>query len=105
MDAVNPGFIGTVSTLAHMARFVIVDMTLAKIVCEELPHIARNLAVPIKPLLSHGSRREPVTVVNLRKHMKRVLDTFRYQSIEHLVEHLEAEVIQPAEAKAKELSG
>ena len=47
-------FTETVSTLAHMARFVIADMTEPRIVLEEVPHIVRNIAVPLVPLLLEG---------------------------------------------------
>ena len=95
-------FIETVSTLAHMARFVIADFTDPKIVLEEVPHIARNIAVPIQPLLEKGSGKEPVTLHNLRRNHKSLLETYWYSDSNHLIESLEKEVIASAEAKAKE---
>jgi len=96
-------FIETVSTLAHMAKFVIADMTDAKIVLQEVPHIVRNIAVPMKPLLLEGSGKEPVTLYDLRKNHKSLLDTYWYKNPRDLLASLKKEVIIPAEAKVKEL--
>lgn len=96
-------FIETVSTLAHMAKFIIADMTDAKIVLEEVPHIVRNIAVPVKPLLLEGSGKEPITLFNLRVDHISLLDTFYYKDLKHLLASLKREVISPAEAKVKEL--
>jgi len=96
-------FVETVGTLAHMARFIVADFTDAKIVLEEVPHIVRNLAVPIVPLL-HGQReREPVTLFNLRRNHRSLLSTYRYRSLRSLVDSLAARVIRPAERAAEEL--
>ena len=96
-------FIETVSTLAHMARFVLADFTAAKIVLEEVPHIVRNLAVPVQPLMK-GKGKEPVTLYNLRRNHLSLLATHRYRDTDDLIATLDAKVIAPAEAKARELS-
>lgn len=96
-------FIETVSTLAHLARFVIADFTDAKIVLEEVPHIVRNIAVPVKPLLLEGSGREPVTLINLRRNQRSLLETYFYKDSNDLLLSLREKVIIPAEEKVKEL--
>jgi uncharacterized protein YjbI with pentapeptide repeats len=95
-------FTETVSTLAHMARFVIADLTDAKIVLEEVTHIVPSLAVPLIPLLLEGEE-EPVTLLHLRRISRCVLPTCRYTDREELLASLEEKVIVPAQAKALEL--
>ena len=96
-------FTQTASTLAHMARFVIADVTDSKNVLEEVLHIVRNVAVPVKPLLLKGSGKEPVTLDNLRRNHQSLLDTHWYDDPDDLLASLGKKIIAPAEAKAKEL--
>lgn len=98
-------FIETVSTIAHMAKFVVADTTDARIVLEEIPHIVRNLAVPVQPIIEGDIADEPVTLFNLRRNHRSVLETFAYSSTEQLVRDLVPRVIQPAERLAAELRG
>jgi uncharacterized protein YjbI with pentapeptide repeats len=95
-------FIETVSTLAHMSRFVIADVTDPKIVLEEIPHIVRNLAIPVLPLLLGGSGEEPVTLTDLRRNHRSLLPTFIYANKNELLDSLE-NVIGPAEALVAEM--
>jgi hypothetical protein len=99
----SQSFIETVSTLAHIAKFVIADFTDSKIVLEEVPHIVRNIAVPVQPLFLDGSGREPITLYDLRINHRSVLDTYRYRNLDDLLEFFEEKVINPAEVKVKEL--
>ncbi len=85
-----------------MARFVIADVTGYKIVPEEIPHIVRNVAVPLKPILLKG-RREPITLRNLRKGHLSLMDTFQYEKSSDILKSLKKKIIIPAEAKAEEL--
>jgi hypothetical protein len=84
-----------------MARFVIADITEPRIVLEEVPHIVRNIAVPLVPLLLEGEE-EPVTLYNLRN-QRSLLPTCPYKDRDELLVYLEERVIAPALAKAKEL--
>jgi len=96
-------FVETVSTIAHLSKFVVADFTDAKIVLEEVPHIVRNIAVPVKPLLLESSGREPVTLINLRRNQRSLLDTYFYKDLADLIASLEEVVIKPSEALAKHL--
>ena len=92
----------TVSTLAHMARFVIADITDAKSIPQELMAIVPNLpSVPVQPLLL-ASQRE----YGMFDHIKRypwVLEPFLYEGQDQLLASLDSNVIGPAEARARKL--
>ena len=90
----------TIRTLAHMARFVIADITNAKSIPQELMAIVPNLpSVPVQPLLQ-ASEKE----YGMFEHFERfpwVLPIFRYNDIKGLVASLSKNIISPAEAKAE----
>jgi uncharacterized protein YjbI with pentapeptide repeats len=93
----------TISTLAHMARFIIADLTEAKSIPQELQAIVPNLpSVPVQPLLLASDYE-----YGMFEHFKRypwVLEVYRYDDPHEALTSLEAQVISPAEAKARELS-
>lgn len=99
----SKNFIETVSTLAHMARFVIADVTDPKIVLHEIPEIVKNVAVPLVPIMLEESGREPVTLGDLRVNHRSLTDTQLYKSESHLVDKLLNGIIELAESKYKEL--
>jgi hypothetical protein len=92
----------TISTLAHMSRFVIADITDAKSIPQELQAIVPNLpSVPVQPLLLATQ-----SEYGMFEHFKRypwVLKTHIYENQDALLSSLHARVIEPAEAKALEL--
>jgi uncharacterized protein YjbI with pentapeptide repeats len=94
----------TVSTLAHMARFVIADITDAKSIPQELMSIVPNLpSVPVQPLLL-ASQEE----YGMFEHIRRfpwVLEPYLYEDQDGLLDVLTEKVIDPAEKKAKEQTG
>ncbi|QNT69430.1 pentapeptide repeat-containing protein [Defluviicoccus vanus] len=94
----------TISTLAHMARFVIADITDAKSILQELQEIVpKNPSVPVQPLLI-AAQGEP-GMFDFFRQFKCLLETYRYDAPEHLITDLGERVIAPAEAKVRELRG
>lgn len=89
----------TVSTLAHMARFVIADITDARSIPQELMAIVPNLpSVPVQPILL-ASQQE----YGMFEHFRRypwVLEPFLYKDQEALLAALTDRVVAPAEAMA-----
>jgi uncharacterized protein YjbI with pentapeptide repeats len=94
----------TISTLAHMARFIIADITEPRSIPQELHAIIPHLpSVPVQPLILASEN-----AYSMFEHFKRyywVLETHTYESCEKLIGELKEKVIAPAEAKAKELCG
>ena len=94
----------TVSTLAHMARFVIADITDAKAIPQELMKIVPALpSVPVRPIML-ASDHEWGMFRDLVRYPW-VLEPFLYDDQKHLLDSLSDKVIDPAEAKAKEQTG
>ncbi len=89
----------TIGTLAHLARFVIADLTDAKSLPQELSTIIPALpSVPVQPILLDGS-----TEYAMFGHWMRfpwVLPVVKYPGIEVLLGMIEEKIIQPAEQQA-----
>jgi uncharacterized protein YjbI with pentapeptide repeats len=92
----------TISTLAHLARFVIADITDAKSVPQELMAIVPTLpSLAVQPLIL-ASQLE----YGMFEHFTRfpwVLPVYLYQDQTSLLASLNEHVITPAEQKAQEL--
>ena len=99
----NRDYTETVRTLAHLARFIIADITEPRSVPHELKDIVPDLAVPVRPLLLEGSTGEYAMFQDLRRKYHWVLSVYEYKDLNDLLASLGEEVIAPAQAKAKEL--
>jgi uncharacterized protein YjbI with pentapeptide repeats len=100
----NRNLTETVSTLAHMARFIIPDLTDPKSVPQELMHIVPQLpSVPVQPVLL-GTQRAWSMFVDLLD-WPWVLPPYYYRNKTELLRQLPTHVIGPAEAKAEEQIG
>jgi len=92
----------TISTLAHMARFVIADITDAKSIPQELHRIVPGLpSLPVQPIILSSQYEYAMFKDFLDYHW--VLLPYRYSNIEDLLDSLETKVIEPAISKADEI--
>lgn len=92
----------SISTLAHLSRFVIADITDARSVPQELQRIVPNLpSLPVAPLLQHGAD-EYGMFADYRDYPW-VLDVYRYRNVIDLRSAIGDAVIEPAVRKADEI--
>jgi len=91
----------TVSTLAHLSRFIIADLTDARSIPQELMQIVPALpSVPVQPLLLSSQH-----AYGMFEHFRRfpwVLEPFVYDNPETLLRSLVSHVIVPAEEKVRQ---
>ena len=86
----------TISTLAHMARFVIADLTDARSVLQELQAIVpTNPSVPVQPLIL-ATQEEP-GMFDFFRCYRWMLEPYRYPDSTRLLAALTDKVIAPAE--------
>jgi uncharacterized protein YjbI with pentapeptide repeats len=95
--------IETVSTLAHLARFVIADLTDARSVLQELQAIVPSQPrLPVQPILL-SSQQEP-GMFDFFKMYPWFLPTAVYANADELLASMLEKVIVPAETKGSELA-
>jgi hypothetical protein len=87
----------TISTLAHLARFVIADVTEPRSVPAELAVIVPHLSVPVQTLLLASER--PYALLDDLSKYPWFLPPFRYKDQEHLIASLGEKVVGAAEKK------
>jgi hypothetical protein len=97
---VSRDFTETVSTLAHLSRFVIADLTEPRSIPQELTGIIpRLLSVPVRPLLL-GSQSEWAMFSDFTRYPQ-VIAPLHYTSDRMLLDCLETDVIAPAEQRVQ----
>src|SRR5260370_144793 len=96
-------FTETVSTLAHLSRFIIADLTDPSGIPQELYAIAPTLTVPIQPLLE-TSRSEYGIFSDLSHTYHWILPIYPYTSLDNLLASLQKNIIYPSPQKAQDLT-
>jgi len=97
-------FTETVSTLAHLARFIIADLTEPNSIPHEVATIIPQCKVPVQPLLIQSASIREYSMFRDLTLYPWVLPIFRYQDTMSLLTSLKEHVIAPAEQKAQELA-
>ena len=93
----------TISTLAHLARFVIADITDAKSIPQELQRIVPDLpSLPVQPIILAGQYE--YAMFGDFCDYPWVLAPYRYQSSKELLTSLKDRVVGPAVSKAEEIA-
>jgi hypothetical protein len=94
-------FTETVVTLAHLARFIVADLTDPASIPKELEAIVPRLAVPLLPLLERGA--DLYAMFSDYWKYDWVLDVVEYRSAAGLRRSFRTRVIGPAERAAQDL--
>jgi uncharacterized protein YjbI with pentapeptide repeats len=92
-------FTETVRTLAHLAKFIIADLTDPRSIPQELQAIVPHLQIPVQPLI-HESQREYGMFQDLLKYPW-VLETVQYSNCGDLMNCFEEKIIKNVEAAVK----
>src|SRR6266571_1867271 len=95
-------FTETLRILAHLARFIIADLTDPNSIPQELQAIIPDLEVPVQPLLLEA-KREYAMFVDFRKYPW-VLPVSFYTDLPSLLASLNRNIIDAAEKKVAELA-
>jgi uncharacterized protein YjbI with pentapeptide repeats len=95
-------FTETVRLLAGLSKFVIADITNPKSSPLELQATVPEIMVPFQPIIAKGEKPFAMLKDLQRKH-DWVFKTLRYSSLDRLIETMGDKIINPAEAKFKQL--
>jgi uncharacterized protein YjbI with pentapeptide repeats len=95
--------LGTIKTLASMARFVIADLTDARSVLMELEAIVPAFPLVAVRLMIKKSAHEYGMLDEIRSSRSVVEGTYEYKNLEELISSIKKNIVLPAEAKVKEL--
>jgi hypothetical protein len=100
--AATPELTEAISTVAGMAKFVIVDFTDASSIPQELLKILQGIPlVPVQPLVQVDSKE--VAVSQEFQEYPYAQPIYQYQSLEDAIASVKEKIIAPAEAKANDL--
>lgn len=100
----------SVSTIAHLSRFIIADLTDPKAIPGELTRIIPNLLVPVVPIFQPQLDEKTKTVTDEWgmfwdfAEQEHVLDIYDYPDLDTLLSLFKEKVIIPAEQKVEEIS-
>jgi uncharacterized protein YjbI with pentapeptide repeats len=97
----NRDFTETVTALAHLSRFIIVDLTESKSVPQELQAVVPNLAVPVIPIIQNHQKSWGMWQDFYKFNW--VLNEHRYDSLEGLLKDAEEKLLPQALEKIDEI--
>jgi hypothetical protein len=96
--------IETIRTLAGMSKFIIADLTEAKAVVQELQAIVPNLPSVAVRFIIRKSEREPGMFDHIRRYPWVLDGAFEYETTEEVVAAINDSILEPVEAKLRELT-
>jgi hypothetical protein len=96
--------IETIRTLAGMSKFIIADLTDAKAVVQELQAIVPNLPSVVVRFIMMKAEREPGMLDHIRRFPWVIDGAFEYETVEEVIGSINDSILNPVEAKLKELS-
>lgn len=92
--------IETITTLASMSKFIIADLTDARVIPDELRSFVPDFAIPVVPIFQPSPKEpKPYASIHTLKKYPWVLDIVEYEGTEHLIEIMCGQIIRPAESK------
>jgi Pentapeptide repeats (8 copies) len=92
----------TLSTLAHLSRFIIVDLTDPMSIPQELAVIVPQVRIPVQPLIAQSEKLYSM-FNDLFLSYPWVLEPYTYKDLSSLLTAFQKKVIEPSERKAREL--
>jgi len=103
----NRNLTETITTLAHLSKFIIVDLTDPRSAPHELAALIPRLSIPIMPLIQkYDGFGEENQLYGMFQDFHRyhwVIDPYKYDNLENLIRDFDCEILMPAENKFKEL--
>jgi uncharacterized protein YjbI with pentapeptide repeats len=99
----------TVSTVAHLSRFIIADITDPQAIPGELTHIIPIIKIPIVPIFQPVIDEKTGKVTNEwgmfwdLQEERYVLDIYDYDNLDILLEHFEKDILIPAEEEVEKI--
>ena len=99
---VSRDFTETARTLAHLARFILADISEPSSIPQELQAIVPDLEVPVQPLLEEGQ--EQYSMFPDFSKYPWVFPIYLYRDQASLIASLKGDIIEPADEKARELA-
>jgi hypothetical protein len=99
----NQATLGTIKTLASMARFVIADLTDARSVLMELGAVVPAFPLVAVRLMIKKSEHEYGMLDFIRRFPWVIKDPYEYENADEVIASIRENIIGPAEAKVEEL--
>ncbi|MBD2186223.1 pentapeptide repeat-containing protein [Aerosakkonema funiforme] len=100
-SSTNRDIADTISCLAKMARFILVDLTEAKNIPQQLQDILPQLErVPVQPFVQAKAGEYPIFE---NSQLSWLLPTYRYRDLKDLIDYLQEKTIPIVEVKAEKL--
>ena len=89
----------SITLLAHLARFIVADLTDPASIPQELESIIPHVEVVVQPLIEGNQRPYSMSRDFVTRYRKQFLPLYRYRDVEELIDNLDRMVLAPAEAR------